>query len=72
MPDLKWYLPLEWPVGAIAGIAAIVIFCICTFTAVALYPRGTVRASIGCYTSPGDVEALVEQVRVLAARTGAD
>jgi cysteine desulfurase/selenocysteine lyase len=37
-----------------------------------LDPRGTVRASIGCYTSPGDVEALVEQVRVLAGRTGAD
>lgn len=38
MPDLKRYLSVKWPVGAIAGIAAIVIFCICTVTAVVLYP----------------------------------
>lgn len=38
MPDLKWYLSGKWPVSAVTGIAAIVIFCICTFTAVAFYP----------------------------------
>ncbi len=37
-----------------------------------LDPRGTVRASIGCYTSRGDVETLVEGVGVIAARTGID
>lgn len=34
-----------------------------------LDPRGTVRASIGCYTSPDEVEATIDSVRLLAGRS---
>jgi cysteine desulfurase/selenocysteine lyase len=37
-----------------------------------LDPRGTVRASIGCYTSPDEVQATISAVRVLAGQKRAE
>lgn len=38
MPDLKGDLSGKLPVSAIAGFAAVLGFCICSFIAIALYP----------------------------------
>jgi cysteine desulfurase/selenocysteine lyase len=35
--------------------------------AASLHPEGTVRASLGCYTTPGEVAVLVETVEEIAA-----